>query len=438
VAIRMTQVICNLCLFTLALTASAQVAPPVIGELPPLKFASDRPDSNILTASIGFSTTYDDNILFNNAAPLSDITYEIKPGLSFQLTRRHLRWRLNANPGIAIHQRVGQRDLFTNAFGTDIGYELSKRLTARLRGNYTIKDDPFSSGVFTEPTPLNVLDQPTNIVITPQQRRASAQAAADVIYDVGERSTVQISGGFYTLQFSHPPGMVQQLLSDSQFTTARAHYTHRLTPRTSVGAIYQFQDLASFGTANSRTLSHSFLFSQATEITPTTAFQVFIGPQYEKTEGILFLPFGVGGTLLLPIVDSSWSWAGGATFGWQGHRTSLRMTFRHQVLNGGGLPTAARSTNASIELRRSLFAGWLGSAGVAYGENKLLNFGAQSSTRSFIASAGARHRIGQSMWFDLRYGHGHQHGEGGLLNRTGDDNRVTALLQYEFKSLLGR
>ena len=437
-AVRTKQLIFrSLCLLALAVTASAQVAPPLIGELPPLKFSSDQEESNILTASIGFSTTYDDNVLLNNAAPLSDVTYEIKPGLSFQLTRKSLRWSLNANPGVAIHQRIGQRDLFTNAFGTDVGYELTKHLTARLRGRYAIKDDPFSSGVFTETTSLNVLDEPNNIFIVPQQRRASGQAAADLIYQVGERSTVQFSGGFYSLQFSHPPGTVQQL-SDSQFTTARAHYTHRLTPRTSAGFIYEFQDLASFGDTNSRTVSHSFLLSQATEISPTAGFQIFVGPQYEKTEGILFLPFGGGATLLLPVAESSWSWAGGATFGWQGHRTGLRMTFRHQVLNGGGLPTAARSTNASLELRRALVAGWLGSAGVAYAENKLLNFGSQSSTKSFIASAGARHRIGQKMWFELRYSHGHQQGEGGLLSRTGDDNRVIASVQYEFKSLLGK
>jgi hypothetical protein len=427
------------CVVATVRAASGQLAPPAMGELPALTFKTEQEPSNLLTSSLAFVTSYDDNVSLNNANRVGDVSYEIKPRISFALSRKRLTWASSFSPGLTIHQHLVQRDLLTNAFGSDFQYKLTKHLSARFRGSFVIQTNPLSdTGAGDSSTPtFSLLDQPNDFVITPQVRRVSEQADMGFTYQLDKRTTVQASGNFYNLRFNNIGADTGPGLTNSQAASGRALYSHRLSRRHSGGLIYNFQDLATFGGHPGRTVSHSFLYSHSIEFTPSTTLEAFAGPEHARTDEILVLPI-LGGSILIPVTTSSWSWAAGTTLGWQGDRSSVRATFRHQVQNGGGLPTAARHTSGTLELRRRLFAGWLSSVSVGYGENKLLTLQSKSSTQSFAASAGLRHKLGRDIWLDFRYSRGHQRGSGELINRSGDVDRVTVSLEYQFKHALGR
>jgi hypothetical protein len=419
--------------------APAQLSPPAVGEMAPLTFKSEQEPVNVLTGGVAIVGSYDDNVLLNNANRMGDETYEIRPRMSFTLSRKHLNWSLNFSPGLTIHQQLSQRDLLTNAFGTDVQYSFTKRLTARFRGSFLIQNDPLSdTGVTSSPTPaFSLLDQSNSLVITPQVKRTGEQADMGFTYTVDKRTTLEATGTFYKMNFQNFGTDTSTALTNSLTASGRALYNHRLSRRHSAGFIYNFQDLATFGGKPARTLSHDFLYSHSIDFTHSTSLQTYAGPEYSRTHEILVLPSPFG-QIFVPFTWSAWSWAGGAILAWQGNHTSARATFRHQVQNGGGLPTAARHTSGTLELRRTLVVGWMGGISAGYGENKLLSFETKSSTQSYAASASLRHKMGRDFWLDFRFSRGHQRGRGDLINRTGDVDRATVSLEYQFKHPLGR
>ena len=433
--------------FFLLLTAavvSAQLAPHPVGESSSMKFKTESEDINLLTGSLIFTTVYDDNLALNNAHKTADVRYEFKPGVSFAISRGHLRWDLGFNPGLTLHQDIPQRDLFTEAFGTDLTYDITQHLTVRIRDNYVIKSDPLydvsNTGVTVS---VNQLDQPNQTTITPQTKNVSNLASGDLIYHLGPRTTLQGSGTFYNVSFHNllnhnllNTSGVQ--LSNAQSTIGRMIYNYRLSRRTSVGAIYNFQDLVTFKGEPIRTVSHSFLYAHTVELTPTMTLEVYAGPEHSRTHDHLTLPF-LGGQLSIPFIRSAWTWAGGGTYGWQGDHTSFRTVFRHETSNGGGLPSTAHSTRGVIELRRQLARTWGVSANVNYGENKLVTSNTPgSSTRLLSGGVGIRYRLAKDLFASVHYSHGHQRGRGELANRAGDVNLVSFSLEYHFKEMLGR
>jgi len=431
--------LCIIC--TTVSAAWAQLSPPSIGELPPLSFKSEQEPINLLIASLNVSSIYDDNLLLNNAKLVTDVSYEVRSGISFDLSRTRFRWALNTSPGVTFHQHITQRDLFTNSLGTTLEYQFTPHLSAKVRGSFAIRDNPFydseESNLATAGAP-SLLDTSNSLVLTPLAKRTSEQAGADVVYALGPRTTVQLSGSFYNLHFDNLVHGSTENLTDSQFTNGRAQYVHRLSRRHSGGFIYNFQDLHSSGGHPIRTVTDSFLYSHSVEFSHFLNLQLFAGPEYSLTHEDLMLPF-LGGTIDLPLTGRAWSWAAGGSFGWQGTHGSVRAGFRHQVQNGGGLPGAAHHTSATFEVRRKLIAGWVGNAAVSYGENNLINLaGPSSMTRAIVGGVGARHKLGKDLSLDLHYSRAHQEGGGELTNRTGDIDRATVTLEYKFKRPLGR
>jgi hypothetical protein len=420
--------------------AGAQLSPPSVGELPPLTFKSEQEPINLLIAKIAFSTIYNDNLLLNNMHPLEDVSYEIRPGISFQMARSRLRWVLDASPALIAHQQYVQRDLFNGTFGTTLEYQLTHHLMARFRGSFLITDNPFHDvpGNQVSGAPPNFFDTGTGFIITPQVKRTAGQAEADLSYELGPRTTVQVSGSFYHLQFNDVATGTSDNLTTSQFANGRTLYSHRLSRRHSAGIIYSFQDLATFGTQPVRAITNTFLYSHSVEFTRSTTLQMFAGPEHSRITENLALPF-LGGTLEIPVTSTGWSWAAGAMFGLVGRRNSLRASFRHQIQNGGGLPGIAHHTSGSLEFRRRLVVGWVGSASIGYGDNTLIRLNSlKSSTTSLLGGVSLRHKLGRDLWFDARYDRVHQNGTGELSNRTGDADRVTAALEYQFKTRLGQ
>jgi hypothetical protein len=404
-----------------------------------MNFKAEPEAINLLTTSVIFTTVDDDNLLLNNAHKINDIRYEIRPGIAFALSRPQLRWNLAFGPALTLHQQVAQRDLFTETFGTDFKYDITAHLTARLRDNYVIRSDPFydalNNGSLTQ---VNQLDQPNETTITAQAKHVSNLASGDLVYQLGPRTTVQASGSFYNVSF-HNLTRLQSTpteLSNAQSSVGRANYNYRVSRRNSIGLIYNFQDLMTFRAEPTRTVSNSFLYSHTIDITPATTLELFAGPEHYHTHDHLTISSG-GLSLLIPINTKAWS--GGGMYGWKGNHTSFRLNFRHEIANGGGLPTAAHNTRASLDLRRELARTWTASATVSYGENKLLTSNTSgSSTEMLSGGIGIRHRLLRDFFAGVHYSHGHQRGKGQLSNRTGDVNLISVSLEYQFKESLGR
>jgi hypothetical protein len=419
-------------------TMRAQVLRPSVGELPTLTFTSEQEPYNFIVANLSISIAYNDNVLLTSPEPLGDTRYEIGSGVAVNVHRGHYHWTLSASPTFVIDQNISQFDLLTNVLGTTFEYYLSRRLTASFRGAFVTTNNPFYEVEPKDNLPdFNLLDQPNDFVIAPQARTTTGQAVSDLIYEIGPRSMFQVSGIFSDIKYHNLVPSAAMQLTDSQSATGRALYSRRISHRHSAGFVYDFKDLAAFGANPTRTIANSFLCSYSLDLKHSFSLQIVVGPEHSRTSQDVVMPF-LGGTLVFPVTGSAWSWAGGATTGWRGRRGSIRAEFLHQIQNGGGLPMAAHHTSGGLELRHKLWTGWVGNAALFSVRDQLLELSSSKSSREFIGgSAGVTRRLGKDLSLDLRYSRAHQQATGPLLGGTGNIDRVSASLTYQFRDRLG-
>lgn len=426
--------------------AQATAPTPANGETRPLALRSQPKQTNLLIGSIRVSTALDDNAFSTNANRVSDFSYQVRPSIAFEQSRRRLRWSLSYSPSLSLHQRLAERDVLGHALGINFEYRATRRLTVRFRDAFHITTDPFDrldQDLFMPE--FSVLDRPNESVVTPLAKRIGNLAGLDLTYQLGPRSTVGVGGTFSDVRFRDLPGNEARAdrLIDTRSAGGRAFYSRHVSPRHFVGAMYQFQSLT-FRGGDARTVTHGLLYFHTIELTPHTTLSFFAGPEYLRTHDQVVMSLG----LLFPVahftfatLETGWSITGGSTFNWQGERTGFRTSIVRRVSDGGGLLGGVRFHEATAELRRRLTRHWTADFRVGYADSRVLDIsptpGAQ--IRDLAGSVGFTRSLGEHLTLDLRYGRVHQSARGELVgNRISDHNRFSASLAYHFSRPLGR
>ncbi len=430
-----------------ATLASAQsTAPhPTHGELPSLKLGPDEEPGNSISAGIMVGASYDDNVLQGQKGRRSDEAYLIRP--HFELTHNQSRTHLllSATPGFTKYQHIPERDRLTGGAETDLRSLLTEHLEMRFRDTFTRTDDP-EFDVFNRPaTEVGVVDLSPGLIAVPLGKRVSNNSNLEMTYQTSPYGMIDLGGNYHYQHFSPIPRIIggNELpvqLINNETAGARAAYAYRASERHTVGLMYSFQDLAFYRQTRARTVTDTIFYTHAIAITPKMSFEVFAGPERAHTFNIIEIGIGIG-TVFLPVNKTSWSWAGGSTFGWQGNHTSFRASFVRQVGEGGGLLSAVRQQRETLEALHQFTQRWSADVHVSYGENKLLNvFSNAASIRSFVVSVGAKRRITQNVSFRLGYTRAQQDRRGRLLggSEATDRDRVSVSLEYNFKHPLGR
>ena len=412
------------------------------GEYGSLQFASEAERSNILSGGLSLATGYDDNALSNNKDRIGNVSYAVMPFIAISESRTRHLWHFNYSPGFTFNQRLAQNYAASHNLDFSWQYRITERFTARVHENFI--DETTSFDRLTE-NPLlpggNVLHQPNDSVITPLTNRIGNLTNLDLIYQLGEGTTAGASGTFSKQSYKDTAQNTGTQLIDNETGSADAFYSHRFSPRNTLGFTYTFQKFATLGQIREHSTSHSVLVFYTLNLKPNMALSFFGGPDRNVTNDqytIIFFPF------IIPIskTQSRWMVDGGMTFGWQGQRTSMRANFIRHVTDGGGLVGAVTAYSSSGDVRRQLTQRWTGIVGLSYGNNDPLSRAYGNAFWSTSATAGLQRSIGQKVTIGISYARDHQsyrtYGTPLLAPVLADHNRGWVTISYHFDRPLGR
>jgi hypothetical protein len=427
--------------------ARAQSGTPTItaGELIPLTLKSEMPVENVMTGSFDVGTSYDDNVLFGSPNRVGDWSYIFRPRFRIGLSTSRLSLSYYLSPWLVKFQTVDARDEFTTDSGFDVNYRFTPHVSLRVREAFIYTDHVDFGSQNTDSSTAsgtgapNLLDPGNGVVFIPFARRLSTLTDVVLTDQISPQSEIQASGDFYLLRLHNIANVSLFPFVNTQSAGARALYFYHVTPRQSIGLMYDFQDYSFEQEGSARNLVHTVFYVHDLQFSERQSLEGFIGPQYSNvsTAG----GAGAGGGSLLPQGTSSEvTWAGGLVYGWQGVNTKIRMSVLRDIGAGEGVLGAVEREQATIEGRRQLSSRLIGSIGVGYERNNsLFNSAVIGTLDSFFGSAGLIYKISEGWRVEARYFR-NQQSQSGTINRllAGDRDMVEFTVGYQFRHPLGR
>lgn len=426
--------------------AKAQSSTPTItaGELIPLTLKSETPAENVMSGSFDVGTTYDDNVLFGSANRIGDWSYIFRPRFRIALSTSRFSFTFHVSPWLVKFQTVGARDEFTTDSGFDVNYRFTPHVSVRVRDAFIYTDHVDFGSQSTESstgsgggTP-NLLDPGNGVVFIPFARRISNFSDVAVTDQISPQSEVQVSGDFYVLRLHNIASVSVFPFVNTQSSGARGLYFYHLTPRQSLGLMYDFQDYSFEQESSARNLVHTLFYVHDLQFSERQSLEGFIGPQYSDiTNGGAS---GAGGSILPAGTSTQLTWAGGLAYGWQGVNTKIRAAVLRDIGAGEGVLGAVEREEGTIEARRQLSSRWTGSIGIGYERNNsLFNSAAIGTLDSFFGTASVIYKISEGWRVEARYLR-NQQTRSGTINPllAGDRDIVEFTVGYQFRRPLGR
>ncbi|MGC2729665.1 MAG: hypothetical protein WA254_10725 [Candidatus Sulfotelmatobacter sp.] len=411
--------------------------PPVSGQSYPTALGSEE-RSNYLRAGLAFTGAYTDNAVGSvDGHPVSDVSYSVWPTIALDETTPRSHLVLTYAPGFTFYQRESSLNQADQNASINFQYRLSPHVTFSARDGFQK-----SSSVFNQPD-LGVAgvvsggtQGPNQSVIAPIADQLSNSGNVGITYQFAANSMVGASGTFANLHYpdeAEVPG-----LFDSASQAGLVFYSVRVSRINYFGVTYQYQRLLSYPAAGTNeTQTHALLLFYTVYPTKRFSISVFGGPQYADI-GPLFSD--TASTLPMPAFRS-WSPSAGGSLGWQGHLSSLAISYAHLISSGGGLIGAVKTDSASASIRQQLSRMLSASVGGGYAKNDVLTAAPLTSSNGHTVSgtASLQQQFGQHVNLQLGYTRLHEdYSTVAILAATPDTNREFVSNSYQFSRPLGR
>lgn len=411
--------------------------PPVSGQSYPIVLTSQE-RSNYLRGGLAFTSAYTDNAVGPvNGHPVSDISYSVWPTVALDETTTRSHLVLAYAPGFTFYQRESSLNQADENASINFQYRLSPHVTFSARDGFQK-----SSSVFNQPDlgTAGVVSGGTQVpnqsVIAPIADQLSNSGNAGITYQFAANSMVGASGTFTNLHYpdqGEVPG-----LFDSASQGGLVFYSARVSRINYFGATYQYQRLLSYpAPGTNETQTHALLLFYTLNPTKRFSISVFGGPQYADV-GPQF-----SDTVATPPTAAfrSWNPSAGGSLGWQGHLSSLAISYAHLISNGGGLIGAVKTDNVSASIRQQLRRTLSATAAGGYAENDILAAAPLTTGNGHTVSgtASLQQLFGQHLNVQLGYTRLHQnYSSVAVLATTPDTNREFVSISYQFSRPLGR
>jgi hypothetical protein len=413
--------------------------PSVNGDSGSLAFSSEAERINLLSGGFTLSSTYDDNAFSSPKDPIGSVGYMVMPNLSIVESTARTRWALNYNPGFIWNQRGSSQYQADHNLDFNSQYRVTERLTARIHENFVDESSSFDE---LNQNPLlpgtNVLSQPNPSVLTPLTNQKFSITNADLVDQTGEATNIGASGNFNKLSFQDTISGPVQLLNNESWG-GDAFCSHYFTARQSLGVTYTFQNIATFGEILEHAQTQSMLLYYTVNLRPGVTLSLFSGPDHTITKDQFAYDLG---PVAVPITQHQSMWLAdeGATFGWQGQQTSVRIDLIHHVTDGAGGTGAVQLYSAVAGVRRQLSRAWTGDIALNYDHNNPLSHYFGNAFADYVGSAGLDRTIGEHFSVAVRYGRYFQRFEAfgtNSSNYSANHNRAWVSFSYHFSHPLG-
>jgi hypothetical protein len=355
-------------------------------------------------------SSYDDNIFGNNQQRVGDVAFQFGPSLNVRREGKRLNLALSYQPHFRIYRKASEENVIDQMLEFDARYKVSSRLSFRGRTSAF-----YTTGIF-QPNQneefLPGLGSPSSLngtVFTPTARQLTFSSRIDASYQAAAHDSISLFVGQSILDFKQQ-ALNAGSLQNAEQKNAGLVYQHRLSPHTTLGMDYQYEDI-SFG-PDSRTFVHSAFFSYAQQVSPSLMLSVFGGPQFSHLHDVIALPLGPF-KFRIPISLATSNWALGGTVTKQLEKTAFQLTAQHQVSDGGGLLGAVVSSSVGTSVRRRLPGRWDASWSAGYADNRSLDTtSSRGAYQSLTAGLGLAHSLTEKLSVRLGYDFIHQRGSG--------------------------
>lgn len=406
--------------------------PPVSGLAYPVVLSSQE-RSNYLRGGLAFMTAYTDNAIGSvGTTPLSDVSYSVAPFLSLDQTTSREHLVLNYAPGYTFYQRFTSLDEANQNASIRFAYRLSPHVTFSASDTFQKTSDVFNQPFSETTSVVNTgPDLPNLSVIAPVANQLNNAGTVGLTYQFVLNDMIGGSCTFTNLHYPDPsqvPG-----LFDSSSQAGMAFWAHRLSRRQYFGVTYQYQRLLAYPTQGlTETQTHAPLLFYSAYPAQRLTLSFFGGPQYSAT---------VQPSPQLPL--KQWAPAGGASLSWQGHLTSLAVSYAHIISSSAGLISASKLDAGTASVRQQITRSLNASISGGYTQNDLVgtfntDLGLLNG-HSIVGTASLLQQFGRNVTLQLGYTRLRQDYSGvPILALTPNTNREFISLAYHFDKALGR
>jgi len=410
--------------------------PPVSGQSYPIMLTSQE-RSNYLRGGLAFTSAYTDNAVGPvDGHPVSDVSYSVWPTIALDETTSRSHLVVTYAPGFTFYQRESYLNEADENASINFQYRLSPHVTFSARDGFQKSSSVFNQPDLASAVAVSGSAQEGNFsVIAPIADRLSNSANVGIAYQFARNSMIGAGGAFTNLHYpnqSQVPG-----LYDSSSQGGLAFYSVRVSRINYFGAAYQYQRLASYPTpGTNETQTQALLLFYTVYPTKGFSISVFAGPQYADSGP----QFAATGSTPSP-ASQSWNPAAGGSLSWQGHLSSLAISYAHLISSGGGLIGAVKTDNVSASIRQQLRRTMSATIGGGYAQNDILAGAPLTNNNGHTVSgtASLQQQFGQHLNVQLGYTRLHQdYSTVAVLAATPNTNREFVSISYQFSRPLGR
>ena len=408
---------------------------------PSLDFLNGAVENSSITLGIGAGFSYLTNAYSNVNNSQGRWQFQVTPSISIQQFRPRLKWNLGYSGGYMTYTQPssvasGNYNLFSQDANAGFLWQLAPHWQLAANDNFVYSADPFSSYLTHVGSPT--LNNPNPVTYSPVTQYTLNNGLMTLTDQLTKVDTLAFTGttnlrrtSTYNLVTSVP---FYNLISYG----GRASYSHKLSPRLSLGVGYNYNSL-DFGAGQQRSGIQTIPFTVDYLIRPNMSISGWIGPEYTstKTSGI---PVLVNGQIVLATIYSSqWSGAGGVTFAWRGLRNSFNAGYMRGVSDGGGVIATSQSNAVDGSYRRMLTAKMNLTLDARY--THLVSTSVSSRTYDY-SDFGAilGYKLTKSLTATARYAYANYNRSNLFLVGRGNyhDNIIGAMLNYTWNHPLGR
>ncbi len=413
-----------------ALDESEMMTPPPVSGTPYASGAGSDERSNYLGVNLAFSPSYIDNVSPGaSSTPVSDVTYAILPGVSFDYSASRQKEQFSYSPSFIFYEPTTSLDTVDHNASAAFQYRFSPRVSVSAQDSFTRTSNVYDSNyLFSNPISGSTLT-PTPTVIAAFAEQMNNTVDGVLSYQFGLNAMIG-GGGSYTI-FSLPNPTEAAGLYDSHEESGSVFFNRRLSRAQYFGVQYQYSNVLAYPPAGTvDTQIHSLLPFYTFYFNRTFSISITAGIQHVDNSGT-----GIPET-------ASWSPSGTLSLGWQSGRGSLAGNFTRTVTAGGGLLGAYNSNSVSAFAGWKLTNTWTTALTLGYSS---IGSDTPSTILSFqngdILTAGGsiQHSIGEHLSANIQYQRLHETYSGiSSINADPDSNREALTISYQFRRPLGR
>jgi hypothetical protein len=237
--------------------------------------------------------------------------------------------------------------LFTQNANAGLLWQFAPHWQLAADDSYRFTSNPFDSYITIHGTPT--LNNPNPVTTIPLTQYKLNQAVVSLTNQLTKTDALSFSGTqmlrettTYNLVNSVP---FYNLISYGGI----ASYQHKLSPRLSLGASYDYNSL-DFSHGLQRSGLNTISLTADYSIRPNMTIAGWIGPEYTSIKTIVGIPVP-GQIVSVTTRTSRWSTSAGANYVWRAQRNVFSAGFARRVWDGGGIIATSLVTTVNGDYR---------------------------------------------------------------------------------------